>query len=110
MLRVKINKLELELSQRHWKMYKYFILFQNGQKKVTKRKPIKVIEEQSKSDFKTLKNYIRIFFLSQANCTVDSKITFPLIFSHEFHLKKIKLIFVPDFTKIHIIQQDIEFD
>lgn len=69
-------------------MYKYFILFQNGQKKkVTKSKPIKVIEEQSKSDFKTLKNYIRIFFLSQANCTVDSKITFPLIFSHEFHLK-----------------------
>lgn len=43
-------------------MYKYFILFQNGQKKVTKSKPIKVIEEQSKSDFKTLKNYIRIFF------------------------------------------------
>lgn len=31
-------------------------------KKVTKSKPIKVIEEQSKSDFKTLKNYIRIFF------------------------------------------------
>lgn len=83
--------------------------FKMAKKKVTKSKPIKVIEEQSKSDFKTLKNYIRIFFLSQANCTVDSKITFPLIFSHEFHLK-IKLIFVPDFTKIHIIQQDIEFD
>lgn len=56
--------------------------FKMAKKKVTKSKPIKVIEEQSKSDFKH-----SYFFLSQAICTVDSKITFPLIFSHEFHLK-----------------------
>lgn len=79
-------------------------------KKVTKSKPIKVIEEQSKSDFKTLKNYIRIFFFisSQLHSWFQNNIS--VNFFTRISPKKIKLIFVPDFTKIHIIQQDIEFD
>lgn len=54
--------LNLNYRKDTWKCINISFYFKMAKKKVTKSKPIKVIEEQSKSDFKTLKNYIRIFF------------------------------------------------